>query len=78
MFVFRKARNSRQTLNDLDAYINSIGKEPVEWLAREVQKWGEFSSSELETAILDGHLNDLLDWQARYADVVNGTLALIF
>lgn len=75
MIVFRKARSARQTLNDLDAYINSLGKEPVEWLAREVQSWGEFSYRELETAILDGHLNDLIDWQARYADVVNNNLA---
>ena len=75
MIVFRKARSSRRTLNDLDAYIRQVGNEPVEWLAREVQKWGEFSYSELETAILDGHLNDLIDWQARYADVVNNNLA---
>lgn len=75
MFAFRKARSSRQTLNDLNAYINQIGKEPVEWLSREVQKWGEFSYSELETAIADGHLNELIDWQERYAEVVNNNLA---
>ena len=75
MFVFRKARSSRQTLTDLDAYIRQIGDEPVEWLAREVQKWGEFSYSELETAIADGQLNELIDWQERYAEVVNNTLA---
>lgn len=75
MIIFRKARSSRQTLNDLDAYLRQTGNEPAEWLAREVQKWGEFSYSDLEAAILDGHLNDLIDWQARYAKVVNGTLA---
>ena len=75
MFVFRKARSSRQTLNDLDAYIRQIGDEPVKWLAREVQNWGEFSYSELETAIADGLLNELIDWQERYAEVVNNSLA---
>lgn len=75
MIICRKARSSRQTLNDLDAYLRQTGNEPAEWLAREVQKWGEFSYSDLEAAILDGHLNDLIDWQARYAEVVNGTLA---
>lgn len=75
MFVFHKARSSRQTLNDLDAYIRQIGDEPVKWLAREVQNWGEFSYSELETAIADGLLNELIDWQERYAEVVNNSLA---
>ena len=75
MIVFRKARNPQQTLNDLDAYISGLGYEPVKWLAREVQTWGEFSYSELEAAILDGRLNELIDWQARYATAINEIMA---
>ena len=71
MFIFRKARRPAQTLNDLDAYISGLGDEPVKWLAREVQSWGEFSYTELENLIADGRLEDLLDWQERYASVVN-------
>lgn len=75
MFVFRKARNPAKTLNDLDAYLKEQSTEPIKWLAREVQTWGEFSYAELEAAILDGRLNDLIDWQARYAAAINEVLA---
>ncbi|MBR4031134.1 MAG: hypothetical protein IKJ07_00180 [Clostridia bacterium] len=75
MFVFRKARNPTKTLNDLDAYLNSQSTEPIKWLAREVQSWNEFSYAELEAAILDGRLEDIIDWQARYAAAINATLA---
>ncbi len=75
MFVFRKARSARQTLNDLDAYLSGLDSKPVEWLVREVKRWGEFSYSELEEIIAAGRLNELIDWQARYADVINQTFA---
>ena len=75
MFVFRKARNPTKTLNDLDAYLNSQSTEPIKWLAREVQSWNEFSYAELEAAILDGRLEDIIDWQARYAAAINAALA---
>lgn len=51
------------------------GGEPAKWLAREVQSWGEFGYEDLEAAILDGRLNDLIDWQERYAEAINETLA---
>lgn len=75
MWIFRKARTPRQTLSDLNAYISGLGSEPVEWLAREVRGWGEFSYDELEQIIADGRLNELIDWQSRYAAVVNETFA---
>ena len=74
-FVFHKARTPDQTLNDLDAYISGLGDEPVKWLAREVRSWGEFSYAEIESAIADGRLNELIDWQNRYAEVINNTFA---
>ena len=76
MIVFRKARSARQTLNDLNEYLKTVGEEPVRWLAREVQSWGEFSYSELEELIKSGGLNDLIDWQSRWAEVINQRLAL--
>ena len=72
---FQKARSPRETLNDLDEYIRAQGTEPIEWLAREVRRWGEFSYEELEQAILDGRLDELIDWQSRYAELINGTLS---
>lgn len=72
---FKKARSSSQVLNDLDEYIRAQGTEPVEWLAREVRRWGEFSYEEIEQAILDGRLDELIDWQSRYADLINSTLS---
>lgn len=51
------------------------GGEPAKWLAREVQSWGEIDYADLEAAILDGRLNDLIDWQSRYATAINETLA---
>ncbi|MBR0290366.1 MAG: hypothetical protein IJQ82_15445 [Selenomonadaceae bacterium] len=75
MFIFRKARKPQQTLNDLDAWLKTLGDEPVRFLAREVQSWGQFSYDELAAAIEAGQLDDLIDWQNRYAEVVNGTLA---
>ena len=78
MFVFRKARKPNQTFNDLDAYLLLNGGEPAKWLAREVQSWGEFDYAELESAILDGRLEDLIDWQSRYAAAINETLAPVW
>ena len=69
MFKFRKV--PRDALNDLEAYLNAVGDEPARWLAREVQSWNEFSYADIEAAILSGHGADLVDWQARYAAVVN-------
>lgn len=40
-----------------------------------MQSWGEFSYEELERAILDGHINELINWQERYAEVVNNNFA---
>ena len=75
MIVFRKARNPQQTLNDLDAYLRTVGDKPVRWLAREVQSWGEFSYDEIAALIESGQLDALIDWQERWAGVVNQTLA---
>lgn len=75
MFVFKKARSPRETLNALNEYLNGLGDEPVKWLARTVQSWGEVSYAELEELIANGGLNDLIDWQSRWAEVVNDTLA---
>ena len=75
MIIFRKARTPAQTLNDLEAYISGLGDEPIEFLAREVRRWGEFSYSELEAAIEAGHLDELIAWRERYARVVNEVLA---
>ena len=73
---FRKARNPTQTLNDLDAYLRTVGDGPVRWLAREVRSWGnEFSYNELAAAIEAGNMDALIDWQERYAEIVNGHLA---
>ena len=77
-FVFRKARNPNRTFNDLEAYLLLNGGEPAKWLAREVQSWGEFGYEDLEAAILDGRLEDLIDWQSRYATVVNNILSPIW
>ena len=75
MIIFRKARNPQQTLNDLDAYLRTVGDKPVRWLAREVQSWGEFSYDEIAALIESGQLDALIDWQERWVGVVNGTLA---
>ena len=75
MIIFRKARSSSQTLNDLDAYLQSVGTEPIKLLARDVQSWGEISYDELADLIADGRLDDYLDWQARYAALIGSTLA---
>lgn len=75
MIVFRKARNPQQTLNDLDGYLRTVGDKPVRWLAREVQSWGEFSYDEIAALIESGQLDALIDWQERWAGVVNQTLA---
>ena len=75
MIVFRKARNPQQTLNDLDEYLRTVGDKPVRWLAREVQSWGEFSYDEIAALIESGQLDALIDWQERWAGVVNQTLA---
>jgi hypothetical protein len=65
-----------QTLNDLEAYLLLNGGELTRWLAREVQSWGEFSYSELEELITSGGLNEIIDWQRRWAEVINERLAL--
>ena len=75
MIIFRKARSSSQTLNDLDRYLQSVGTEPIKLLARDVQSWGEISYDELADLIADGRLDDYLDWQARYAALIGSTLA---
>ena len=74
-FIF-KARSPTQTLNALDEYLRSVGDKPVRWLAREVRSWGnEFSYTELAAAIEAGNMDALIDWQERYAEIVNGHLA---
>mgnify|MGYP002623756584 CR=1 FL=1 len=73
MFVIKRGRKAR-VMSDLETFLVLNGTEPAKFLAREVQAWGEFSYSDLEAAILDGRLNDLIDWQARYAEVVNEVL----
>lgn len=79
MFIFHKARSPTQTLNDLDAYLSGLDDEPIKWLAREVSSWGnEFSYAELEAVIQSGQLDALIDWQGRYATVVNETFAPIW
>ena len=84
MIIFRKARESRavrkarkpnQTLNDLDEYLRHLGDEPAKILAREVQSWNEISYAELEDLIASGRLNDFMNWQERYAAVVNSHFA---
>ena len=76
MIKFKKARSLAETLNDLEEYLRSLDDEPVRWLAREVQSWGnEFSYAELVAAIENGRLNELIDWQEKYSHVVNERLA---
>ena len=75
MIIFRKVRPSIQTLNDLQTYFSSLGDEPVKRLSREIRSWGEFSCADLAPAIEDGRLDELIDWQSRYADIVNRILA---
>ena len=75
-FIFKARRSPTQTLNALDEYLRTLGDEPVRWLAREVRSWGnEFSYNELAAAIEAGNLDALIDWQERYAEIVNGHLA---
>ena len=62
-------------MSDLETFLVLNGSEPAKFLAREVQTWGEFSYEELEAAILEGHLDELIDWQSRYAEVVNSILS---
>jgi len=75
MIIFKKARSPKQTLNDLDSYLQSVGTEPIKLLARSVQSWGEISYDELADLIADGRLDDYLDWQGRYSALIAGTLA---
>lgn len=75
MIIFKKARSPKQTLNDLDSYLQSVGTEPIKLLARQVQSWGEISYDELADIIADGRLDDYLDWQGRYSALIAGTLA---
>ena len=75
-FIFKARRSPTQTMNALDEYLRSLGDEPARWLAREVRSWGnEFSYSELAAAIEAGNLDDLINWQERYAEIVNEKLA---
>ena len=74
--TIKKARSPTQTLNDLDEYLRSLGEEPIRWLAREVSGWGnEFSYDEITAAIEAGRLDELIDWQDRYAKIINDTLS---
>ncbi len=41
MIIFKKARSPKQTLNDLDSYLQSVGTEPIKLLARQVRNRGE-------------------------------------
>lgn len=76
MFIFHKARSPTQTLNALDEYLRTVKDEPVKWIARTVSGWGnEFSYDELAAVIQSGQLDELIDWQARWAQVVNDSLA---
>lgn len=76
MFIFHKARSPTQTLNALDEYLSTVSDEPVKWLARTVSGWGnEFSYDELAAVIQSGGLAELIDWQGRWAQFVNDTLA---
>lgn len=70
-FKFHKAP---RVLSDLESFLADCD-DAVSWVAREVQSWGEFSYSDLEAAILSGELDKLVDWQARYAHVVNEKLS---
>lgn len=66
-----RIRKARRTLSDLESYLLLNGGEAIKLLDREIKSWGEISYSDLEQLIEDGRLNEWLDWQERYAAVVN-------
>lgn len=71
MFVFQKARSPNETLNDLETFLDEFGTKAIEFLNRSVKSWNEFSDAELEELIAAGRVQDLIDWQSRYASYVN-------
>lgn len=68
MFKFRKARSD--VLNELDEYLQLNSGELVLWLEREARSFGEFSYEELAALIASGDTS-LINWQSRYAQLVN-------
>lgn len=74
-FFFRKAHNPDKALNDLDSYLKDLGDEPIKLLTDAVQSWSKFSCDELTAAIENGRLDELFDWQSRWAKVINELLA---
>ena len=71
MFKFCKARSPNETLSDLEYFLRGNSDEPIEFLARTVDDWRKISYEDLEAAIAAGKLDELIDWQSRYAKVVN-------
>ena len=74
-FFFRKAHNPDKAFNDLDSYLKDLGDEPIKLLTGAVQSWSKFSCDELTAAIESDRLDELLDWQGRWAKVINELLA---
>ena len=75
MFRFTKARSPAETLSDLENFLRGNSDEPIEFLARTVDDWRKISYEDLEAAIAAGKLDELIDWQSRYAAVVNEKLS---
>ena len=71
MFKFCKARSPNETLSDLENFLRENSDEPIEFLSRMVDDWRKISYDELETAIAAGKVDELINWQSRYAAVVN-------
>lgn len=71
MFKFCKARSPNETLSDLENFLRENSNEPIEFLSRMVDDWRKISYDELEAAIAAGKLDELINWQSRYAAVVN-------
>ena len=59
----------------MDSYLKDLGDEPVKLLTCAVQSWSKFSCDELTAAIESGRLDELFDWQSRWAKVINELLA---
>ncbi len=71
MFRFTKARSPAETLSDLENFLRGNSDEPIEFLSRMVDDWRKISYEDLEAAIAAGKIDELIDWQSRYAKVVN-------